>query len=158
MTDMETPSTRTSNRDAAITDLSTSLHDVGDLHAQLTAKPGLYAWWAETEVLAEFPGSPHPHVIGYRLLYVGIASNLRRRILRHHLRRSGKSTLRRTLAGLLMEGEGYQTRRTDRVVLIDSDEIRLTAWMDTHLRLSWSEHPTPRDVEPAIIEKLRACR
>ncbi|WP_409372194.1 GIY-YIG nuclease family protein [Rhodococcus wratislaviensis] len=151
---MEIPSPRTSNRDAAITDLSASLHEVGDLHAQLPAKPGLYAWWADADVLAEFPGSPHPHAIGYRLLYVGIASNLRRRILHNHLRRSGSSTLRRTLAGLLMARKGYQTRRTDRVVLTDSDETRLTAWMDTHLRLSWSEHPNPRQGEQAIIEKL----
>ncbi|MFC0453380.1 GIY-YIG nuclease family protein [Rhodococcus jostii] len=80
--------------------------------------------------------------------------HLRRRILQNHLRRSGSSTLRRTLAGLLMAREGYQNRRTDRVVLTDSDETRLTAWMDTHLRLSWSEHPNPRQVEQAIIEKL----
>ena len=154
MLGMEIPSPRTSNRDASITDLSASLHEVGDLHAQLPAKPGLYAWWADADVLAEFPGSPHPHAIGYRQLYVGIASNLRRRILQNHLRRSGTSTLRRTLAGLLMARKGYQTRRTDRVVLTDPDETRLTAWMDTHLRLSWSEHPNPRQVEQAIIEKL----
>lgn len=151
---MEMPLPWTSNRDAAIADLSTSLHQVGDLPTQLPAESGLYAWWAAPHVLAGLPGSSHPHVGGYRLLYVGIASNLRRRILQNHLRRSGSSTLRRTLAGLLMESQGYRTRRTDRVVLIDSDEIRLTAWMDTHLRLSWSEHTAPREVEQAIIEKL----
>ncbi|WP_346772720.1 GIY-YIG nuclease family protein [Rhodococcus sp. 14C212] len=37
-----------------------------------------------------------------RLIYVGIASHLRRRIVHNHLRRSGSSTLRRTLAGLLI--------------------------------------------------------
>jgi hypothetical protein len=44
MLGMEIPSPRTSNRDAAITDLSASLHEVGDLDAQLPAEPGLYAW------------------------------------------------------------------------------------------------------------------
>ena len=151
---MEMPSPLNNHPDAAIADLSASLHEVGDLPTQLPAKSGLYAWWAAPDVLADFPGSPHPRAGGYRLLYVGIASNLRRRILQNHLRRSGSSTLRRTLAGLLMESQGYQTRRTDRVVLIDSDEIRLTAWMDTYLRLSWSEHPAPREVEQAIIETL----
>ncbi|MFZ2178529.1 MAG: hypothetical protein WAW17_31780, partial [Rhodococcus sp. (in: high G+C Gram-positive bacteria)] len=67
----------------------------------------------------------------------------------------GSSTLRRTLAGLLLESEGYRTRRTDRVVLTDTDEIRLTSCMETHLRLSWCEHTTPREVELAIIEKLK---
>lgn len=86
-----------------------------------------------------------------RLLYVGLAKNLRRRITSNHLRRSGSSTLRRTLAGLLLDTEGYQTRRTDRVVLVDEDEIRLTAWMHTHLRLTWCLHPTPADVEAAVI-------
>ena len=71
----------------------------------------------------------------------------------NHLRRSGSSTLRRTLAGLLLDTESYQTRRTDRVVLVDDDEIRLTAWMHTHLRLSWCEHPTPADVEATVIKQ-----
>ena len=77
--------------------------------------------------------------------------NLRRRIVRNHLRRSGQSTLRRTLAGLLLDTEHYRTRRTDRVVLIDEDETRLTAWMHTYLQLSWCQHPTPDAVEAAVI-------
>ncbi len=45
--------------------------------------------------------------------------------------------IRWTLAGLLIDTENYRTRATtDRVVLIDDDEIRLTEWMTTHLRLS----------------------
>ncbi|WP_394855214.1 GIY-YIG nuclease family protein [Rhodococcus aetherivorans] len=86
-----------------------------------------------------------------RLLYVGIASNLRRRIIGNHLRRSGSSTLRRTLAGLLLTEQQYRTERTDRVVLVAEDEVRLTAWMHTHLRLSWWEHPNPAAIEPAVI-------
>jgi len=45
------------------------------------------------------------------------------------------------------------TERTDRVVLVAEDEIRLTAWMHTHLRLSWCEHPNPAAVEPGVIEQ-----
>jgi hypothetical protein len=36
-----------------------------------------------------------------RLLYVGIATKLRTRLASNHLGRTGSSTLRRTLAGLL---------------------------------------------------------
>ena len=36
--------------------------------------------------------------------------------------------------------------------LID-DEIRLTTWMHTPLRISWCLHPNPVDVEAAVIEQ-----
>ncbi len=58
-------------------------------------------------------------------------------------------------AGLLLDEQGYRTRWTDRVVLVDDDEARLTQWMGAHLRVSWCEHPTPRDVEADIIRTLR---
>lgn len=70
------------------------------------------------------------------------------------MRRTGSSTLRRTLAGLLLGDEGFRTRWTDRVVLVDEDEVRLTLWMAENLRVSWTEHPAPRDVEPVIIRSL----
>jgi hypothetical protein len=47
------------------------------------------------------------------LLYIGIASNLRHRIISNHLRRSGSSTLRRTLAGLLLAAATGSSRSRD---------------------------------------------
>ncbi|WP_213571514.1 GIY-YIG nuclease family protein [Rhodococcus sp. USK13] len=135
-----------------ITALGATHHALDDL-STLPAVPGLYAWWAAPDVFPQLTGPPHPTDTGARLLYVGLATNLRRRITSHHLRRSGSSTLRRTLAGLLLDTEGYRTRRTDRVVLVDEDEIRLTAWMHAHLRVSWCEHPTPAAVEATVIEQ-----
>lgn len=137
---------------ATITALSTATHTLDDL-TTLPGVPGLYAWWAPPTVLAFLPGPAHPQERDLRLLYVGITSNLRRRIEGNHLRRSGSSTLRRTLAGLLLAEQGYRTERTDRVVLIAQDEIRLTTWMHTHLRLSWCERPNPSAVEPAVISR-----
>jgi hypothetical protein len=75
-------------------------------------------------------------------------------LVSNHLRRSGSSTLRRTLAGLLLDEQHYRTRWTDRVVLVDEDEARLTDWMEANLRVSWCEHPEPRDVERDIIRTL----
>ncbi|MFE5708026.1 GIY-YIG nuclease family protein [Rhodococcus koreensis] len=135
---------------AAIAALGATSHALDDL-ATLPAASGLYAWWAAPDLFPHLPGPAHPTDPSVRLLYVGLATNLRRRIGSNHLRRSGSSTLRRTLAGLLLDAEGYQTRRTDRVVLLDEDETRLTAWMHTHLRLSWCPHPTPADVEATVI-------
>lgn len=132
--------------------LGAASHALDDL-STLPAASGLYAWWAAPDVFSQLPGPEHPTEPELRLLYVGLAVNLRRRITSNHLRSSGSSTLRRTLAGLLLDTERYQTRRTDRVVLVDEDEIRLTTWMHTHLRLSWCLHPTPADVEAAVIGK-----
>jgi hypothetical protein len=113
---------------------------------RLSRGSGVYAWWAAPSVFPDLPGLPNENVPSLRLLYLGRATSLRGRILRNHLRRSGSSTLRRTLAGLLVS-EGYRTTWTDRVVLVPEDEARLTTWMHTHLRLTWAE-----DAEPATIE------
>lgn len=102
---------------------------------KLSRSSGVYAWWAAPSVFPDLPGAPNPNVPSVRLLYLGKAATLRRRVLGNHLRRSGSSTLRRTLAGLLTS-EGYRTMRTDRVVLIPADEARLTAWMSANLRLT----------------------
>jgi GIY-YIG catalytic domain len=125
-----------------------------EVQARAPAVAGLYAWWASPAVLPELPGPMHPRLPDLRLLYVGIATRLRGRLASNHLRRSGSSTLRRTLAGLLLDEKGFRTRRTDRVVLVDDDEIRLTDWMTTNLRVSWWEHTEPRDVEGAVIRAL----
>ena len=85
---------------------------------------------------------------------MGIAAKLRARLGQNHMKRSGSSTLRRTLAGLLLDDEAFRTRWTDRVVLVDEDEVRLTAWMEANLRVSWCEYPSPRDVEPLVIDNL----
>lgn len=133
-----------------IAGLGLPTHPLSDL-ITLPTTPGLYAWWAPPEILSSLPGPTHPRDEDLRLLYVGIASNLQRRVIRHHLRRTRSSTLRRTLAGLLLAQHDYRTQRTDRVVLISEDEARLTDWMRTHLHLSWHEHPDPAAVEPAVI-------
>lgn len=124
------------------------------VRAQAPSAPGLYAWWAPPTILPEMAGPAHPSTTDLRLLYVGLATKLRSRLASNHLRRSGSSTLRRTLAGLLLDEQGYRTRWTDRVLLVDEDETRLTEWMGAHLRVSWCEHPTPREVEGDIIRAL----
>lgn len=134
--------------------LFTSPRSLSEAAAALPRTAGLYAWWAPPSVLPSFPGPVNPADPGRRLLYLGKATRLRSRITSNHLRRSGSSTLRRTLAGLLMPTEGYRTVRTDRVVLVPEDEERLTAWMHEHLTLTWAEHPDPLPVERELISRL----
>lgn len=119
----------------------------------LSRGSGVYAWWADSSVLADLPGPPNENDPSLRLLYLGRATNLRGRILRNHLRRSGNSTLRRTLVGLLVS-EGYRTMWTNRVVLVPEDEQRLSAWMHAHLRLTWAEDAEPAVVEAALVRRL----
>ncbi|GIJ62609.1 GIY-YIG nuclease family protein [Virgisporangium aurantiacum] len=114
---------------------------------------GVYAWWAAPSVLPDLPGPPNEGDPSLRLLYLGRATSLRGRILRNHLRRSGSSTLRRTLAGLLVS-EGYRTTWTDRVVLIPADEARLTAWMYANLRLTWAQDAEPATIEAELVRRL----
>jgi hypothetical protein len=114
---------------------------------------GVNAWWAAPSIFPDLPGPPNGADPFLRLLYVGRATSLRGRILRNHLRRSGSSTLRRTLAGLLIS-EGYSTTWTDRVVLVPADEARLTAWMSAHLQLTWAEDPKPATIEAELVRRL----
>lgn len=120
---------------------------------RLSRGSGVYAWWAGPLIFPELPGPPNESVPSLRLLYLGRATSLRGRILRNHLRRSGSSTLRRTLAGLLVS-EGYRTTWTDRVVLVPEDETRLTAWMYAHLRLTWAEDPEPAAIEAELLRRV----
>lgn len=140
--------------DTVVDELLTNPASTEEIRTQAPSAPGLYAWWAPPAVLPELVGPAHPAVPDLRLLYVGLATKLRSRLVSNHLGRSGSSTLRRTLAGLLLDEQSYRTRWTDRVVLIDDDEVRLTGWMGTNLRVSWCTYPTPRDVEGDIIRAL----
>lgn len=127
----------------AETDLPSAPHTLDAAVAVLPTTAGLYVWWAPPEVLVSSDGPANSGDPELRLLYLGKAKRLRSRIVSNHLRDSGRSTLRRTLAGLLMSTEGYRTAWTDRVVLVGADEQRLTDWMHRYLTLTWSEHPIP---------------
>jgi hypothetical protein len=120
---------------------------------RLSRGSGVYAWWGATSVLPDLAGPSNGSVPSLRLLYLGRATSLRGRILRNHLRRSGSSTLRRTLAGLLVS-EGYRTTWTDRVVLVSEDEARLTRWMYAHLRLTWAQDAEPATIEAELVRRL----
>ncbi|MDX3225497.1 GIY-YIG nuclease family protein [Streptomyces sp. ME19-01-6] len=138
----------------ATANLLSAPHPLGRAAAALPTTAGVYAWWAPPETLASFPGPVNTGDAGQRLLYLGKAGRLRSRVASNHLRDSGRSTLRRTLAGLLMPTESYRTTWTDRVVLVPEDEQRLTHWMRQHLTLTWSEHPDPVPLEKELISQL----
>jgi hypothetical protein len=127
-----------------------------DAGARMPRESGLYAWWAAPGSVPQVSGPAHPGIDGLELLYIGLAQNLRARVVGNHFRGpTGSSTLRRALVALLLTSEGYTTRWTrTRVVPVDADEARLSAWMREHLRVTWVERPDPQAVEAAVIAEL----
>lgn len=127
----------------------------------IPAEPGLYAWWSVPGALPGISGPLHPD--GEReLVYVGIArsgpssaATLRSRVVGNHIGgTTGQSTLRRSLASLLYEREGWRSRFTDRPLLVTEDEARLNKWMEEHLAVSWAVHEQPWTVEAQVISEL----
>lgn len=134
---------------------------LAQVQLELPAAPGLYAWWGRFGALPGISGPRHPDA-ALQLLYVGIAPNgaasratLRSRVVGDHIRgTTGSSTLRRSLAALLSEQQGWRSRWTTRPVLVNADELRLSEWMGEKLRLTWAEHPEPWTVEAPVIAEL----
>ncbi|WP_164700280.1 GIY-YIG nuclease family protein [Modestobacter sp. KNN46-3] len=129
--------------------------------ADVPAAPGLYAWWGRFGALPGISGPRH-ETADLQLLYVGTAPNgatsqatLRSRVVGDHIRgTTGSSTLRRSLAALLSEQQGWRSRWTTRPVLVNADELRLSEWMAERLQLTWAEHPEPWTVEAQLIADL----
>ena len=127
----------------------------------IPAAPGLYAWWASPGALPGITGPRHPDG-EHELLYVGIArsgpssrATLRSRVMGNHVGgTTGQSTLRRSLASLLYEQEGWRSRFTDRPLLLADGEARLNDWMQEHLALIWALHEEPWTVEAQVIAGL----
>ncbi len=127
----------------------------------MPAEPGLYPWWSLSGALPGISGPRHPDG-EHELIYVGIARSgpssramLRSRVVGNHIGgTTGQSTLRRSLAALLYEREGWRNRFTDRPLLHPDDELRLNEWMQEHLALTWSVHEQPWTVEAQVIAEL----
>jgi hypothetical protein len=151
---------------ASAAELEIQLHAapvrIDEAAGSVPAVPGLYAWWAPTGALAGIAGPAHP-TENLEMLYVGIArsrpaskSTLRGRVVGNHIRgTTGQSTLRRSLAALLGEREGWRSTWTTRPVLVPEGEQLLSQWMAATLRLTWATHPEPWTVEVAVIERLQ---
>ncbi len=122
---------------------------------------GIYAWWLiNSQALPSVPTAPHP-VEPYGLIYLGVGPGRAgsKRALRarfsDHGKDAGRSTLRRALASLLYQQEGWRLRWTDRPLLAESDNDALTKWMDTNLRVQWVRLPDPWDTQAEIVHRMR---
>lgn len=117
---------------------------------------GLYAWWSPVALLPGVPGPVHPSEPDWRLLYVGEGVNLHHRIMRTHLaERSGQSALRRVLAAVLSEREGWTAvQGARRVQVAPEHEGSLTTWMTGHLGLTWALTAAHATLEREVIAAI----
>lgn len=98
------------------------------------------------------------HGVNYRVLYTGIASDLKRRIWTNHLHgNGGNSTLRKTLGSLF----GYQKIPRDKNYQINKktkfgaeDENSLTAWMERNLLFAYLANDKKDELESFLIDSL----
>lgn len=131
--------------------------------------PGVYAWYFD-EVP---PGVPtdgcHSGPAGV-LLYIGIAPSepprngkapSRQTVwhrLRYHYRGNAYgSTLRLTLGCLLADQLGLRLRRVGsgtRLTFTREGEQKLSDWMASHARVTWTEHHRPWEPESEAIQRL----
>ena len=121
---------------------------------------GVYGWYFNELPWHEVPGIG-THVGDWSLLYVGIApgrpgsrSNLRKRLRSHLSGNARGSTLRLSLACLLMHRLGLSPTQASGKIGFGSSEVLLTKWIDEHARVAWIEHSQPWVAEAAAVQVL----
>jgi len=124
--------------------------------------PGIYAWWFRCMPDARINASSCEVVDGLHLLYVGIspenadsASHLRKRIRQHYRAKLSRSTLRRSLAAMLIDQLGLEpVIVAGRLTLAGAGEETLSQWMSDNAFVAWHIHPRPWDVEDGIFRLM----
>lgn len=140
----------------------TPLLSISEMRATLDADRAAHGiWWLiDSQALPAVPTTVHP-IEPFGLIYIGIAPGRAssKLVLRarfgDHGKDAGRSTLRRALASLLYQQEGWRLQWTDRPLLADVDNDALTAWMDANLRVQWVHVPEPWDIEAEIVRLMR---
>lgn len=124
--------------------------------------PGMYAWWDERGELGALWPPDLAQVDPAHPLYVGEARTaFSQRATEMHLKQTRMSTLRRSLASLLVDeldvvpgAKLAGGRQHTKFSLAPAAEARLTAWMLEHLTVSVADHPAPGLVERAVIATI----
>jgi hypothetical protein len=123
-------------------------------------EPGLYAWWFD-KLPDDVPLAGAPEQTGFRLAYIGIASHRpgSRRTLRQRLRNHcngpiAASTLRRSLAAVLIDQLNLHpfVGDSNKVKLPEDEEARLSKWLSTHGRVAWIVDATPWAYEAELLK------
>lgn len=141
--------------DALLITLGSDAGPISDLEAP--SAPGVYALFLTPG--ARVPGVAQP---GNGPLYIGLSSNLAQREFDTHFAagKSGFSTLRRSLGALLLgqldlkpvpRGRGTSDSNYRNYRFEMEGEHRLSAWMETNLRVAVHAVRNPKAIEPDLI-------
>jgi len=137
--------------------------DLETARERLPQRNGVYARWTLAGAIPGVPERLHPVESNLALFYVGIApvrasssATLNSRVVGNHLKgNTGSSTFRLTLASLLIDELGFRPRQTKTKFVLPPDQNRrLSDWQQSNLRLTWSEHDKPWNIEDAVIAEL----
>lgn len=138
------------------------LHTVAGVAGKPSAAPdeaGLYAWWFDELPNVPLTGAPEQN--GFRLAYVGIASSrpgsrrtLRQRLRNHFAGSIATSTLRRSLAAILLNELDLHPRRMpgQKTRLDEGEERRLSDWLAAHGRVAWIADEAPWLLEAELLQ------
>jgi uncharacterized protein YaaW (UPF0174 family) len=139
------------NGDVELHSPSAHLRDI------LPAKPGIYGWYFDREILSELPDKEWAGKDEWRLLYVGITGkSLFNRIWKCHMSGSAcVSAFRLSLGCLLSQRLGISPSRLGEKDLWfgRAGEQSLTTWLWKHARVAWCEDEDPHEVERAAFLK-----
>jgi hypothetical protein len=136
-----------------------TLEDVIKTPSAAPDKAGIYAWWFDELPSVPLEGAWEQN--GFHLAYVGIASSRpgSRRTLRQRLRNhcSGPvatSTLRRSLAAVLIGVLDLHPSvgPSKKVKLPDDEEERLSTWLSIHGRVAWIADAMPWVHETKLLQ------
>jgi hypothetical protein len=120
---------------------------------------GVYAWWFDE--LPNVPTEGAREQDGFRLAYVGIASarpgsrrTLRRRLRNHCNGPIATSTLRRSLAAVLIHTLDLHpsVAPNNKVKIPDDEEARLSDWLSKHGRVAWTVNSEPWVYEAELLK------
>ncbi len=121
--------------------------------ALVPREPGVYGWY----FLQPPPGVPTAgcHRVGEAvLLYVGIASQLQRRLKQHLGSDASRSTLRRSLGALLGDELGIHLQKINGRHRFGAGEAALSAWIAANARVVWQDDFKPAQLQRSLIHAL----
>ncbi|QPE05511.1 hypothetical protein IT882_05705 [Microbacterium schleiferi] len=136
-----------------------SFRPAGEIDAIVPNDFGVYAIRLRVGSSLPEPFPTHLASRRSRLIYIGKATSLLKRMLRNELRGRGHGTFFRSIGAVLgyrpVAGSLVGKANQYNFSFVAEDRARIVAWIDENLEVSWAVFPEPdvREAEKALILK-----